>query len=300
MAADEPDVEIPDFDTISSDGTVKSDVGTSTPVTSILLAQSSGVGLRVFIAKSFTIHHAQLVIDGLVDAASYRAFGGPGAQTTSSACNGVGGPYGGGGGGNATAGGNGSPIPQLPPAAGAPGGAARVDTFEPIGGGCEGGDEGGTSFGGHGGGALQFVSNTSLTVASTGIIHVGGGGGGDGGGGGAGGTVLIETPTVSVNGRITANGGSGGTCGLGGLDSTPDAMPALGVGGCGSGNIEMSGAGETGLSLPTDGEKAAFSGGAGGGGAVGRLAIRTRDGTYAHAASAVLSVKISTATLQLK
>lgn len=34
--------------------------------------------------------------------------------------------------------------------------------------------------------------------------------GGGGGGGGAGGAVLIESPTVSVRGALTANGGGGG------------------------------------------------------------------------------------------
>jgi hypothetical protein len=318
MASGEPDADIPDADTIVTDGSISSDSGTPYPVKSILLAQSSGAGLRVFIAKSFKIHTALLrtgqepiavafvasgpiTIDGRIDATPYHGFGGPGDVSSNSACNGESGNFGGGGGGNATAGGNGSPLAQLPPHVGAAGGAARTDTYEPLIGGCAGGDEAGMSYVGRGGGALQFVSITSLTVAGTGIVDVGGGGGGDGAGGGAGGTVLLEAPIVTIDGGVTANGGAGGACGIEGSHSTPDAMPAAAVGGCAAnGSMKFSGAGGTGLAAPTDGAKGEPDAGAGGGGAVGRLGIHTIDGTYAHAASAVLSAKISTSALQLK
>ncbi|MEO6773597.1 MAG: hypothetical protein ABI467_11360 [Kofleriaceae bacterium] len=315
MADAASDAEIPDHYTISTDGRIISDdTGTAYPVKSILLAQSSGVGIRIFIAKSFKIHAVQvrgydnaiafvasgpITIDGLVDASSYRGLNGPGA-IAGGACAGMGGSYGGGGGGNAVAGGNGSPIAQLPPAPGATGGAAQIDSFDPIAGGCIGGDENGTSFGGPAGGALQFVSRTSMTVASTGTVDVGGGGGGDGGGGGAGGNVLVEAPVVSIDGGITANGGSGGACGISGTHSTPDATPAPGVGSCNTQGTTHSGNGGTGALPPTDGAKGDYMAGAGGGGSVGRFGVRTRDGNYSHGVGVLLSAKISTGTLHLQ
>jgi hypothetical protein len=147
---------------------------------------------------------------------------------------------------------------------------------------------------------LQFVSRTSLTVASTGIIDVGGGGGGDGAGGGAGGNVLIEAPVVSIDGAITANGGSGGACGVQGNHSTPDATPAPGVGNCNTQGTRHSGAGGTGTLAPTDGAKGDYMAGAAGGGSVGRLGVRTLDGNYSHGTGAILSAKTSAGKLHLQ
>jgi hypothetical protein len=71
--------------------------------------------------------------------------------------------------------------------------------------------------GGGGGGAVQISSSGGITVTAGGGINVGGGGGGDctsagGAGAGAGGAILLEGPTVSVQGggTLAANGGGGG------------------------------------------------------------------------------------------
>ncbi|MBW2733507.1 MAG: hypothetical protein JRH20_14060 [Deltaproteobacteria bacterium] len=96
--------------------------------------------------------------------------------------------------------------------------------------------------GGGGGGALQLSAGTRITMAATAIITVGGGGGepgGDlagGGGGGSGGSILMEAPTLDINGVLAANGGGGGAGG----SALQDVRAAGGEDG-GSSNVAANG-----------------------------------------------------------
>lgn len=205
---------------------------------------------------------------------------------------------GGGGGGYGAAGGAGSGgIVGGGGVAGAAYGAATIPTL------CGGGGGGGgdvpseVATGGAGGGALQLISNTSVTITSGGINAGGCGGTGsvqvtDGtGGGGAGGTVVIEAPSITFASAATlaVNGGAGGTVGgglLAALAGQLSSTPATGSTGGGNG-----GAGT--LLVGAPGTAAGFGGGGGGGGSVGRMRFNTRGGTQLQAGSATLSPSLS-------
>lgn len=178
----------------------------------------------------------------------------------------------------------------------------QPNLFEPLVGGCPGGGDGDVNLGGQGGAAFELVSSTAITVTSTGIINAAGHGGADDSGGGSGGTVLLEAPAIDLSGRVVANGGSGGACGVSGNNGTLDASPAAHVGGCmGSTGIgpAVSGAGGTKTQLPEDAQTDTTSlRGGGGGGAVGRLAIKTRDGTFAQSSSTIISAIVSMGMLE--
>jgi hypothetical protein len=153
--------------------------------------------------------------------------------------------------------------------------------------------------GGEGGGAVQFVSLTAISIS--GAINVGGGGGGnDGGGGGSGGNVILEAPRVAFSGGgVFANGGSGGACAMPGNNGSQDANPAPGPGPCGSHSNIQGGNGGTVSTSPATGGRLMLNdtgSAGGGGGAVGRIRIATSDGTYG-AGTAVLSAAVTTATL---
>jgi hypothetical protein len=207
--------------------------------------------------------------------------GGQGAPTSSS---------GGGGGGHGSIGGNGET---------AIGGKAWGDPDVPtlFGGAGGGAGSGGGMFGrgGGGGGALQLVTNTSVVI-TTGGINAGGCGGkagtgnaDSGGGGGAGGTILIEAPTIMINGALAANGGGGGGGGGGnatsGGNGALDRTPALG--GEADGNLEQGGAGAVGGTAAQAGGTGTNPGGGGGG--IGRIRINTRNGSPVDTTSATLS-----------
>ena len=157
------------------------------------------------------------------------------------------------------------------------------------------GSSGGDDSGGAGGGAIQLVAGTSITVESTGVIHVGAGRGGfggisgqEGGGGGSGGSILLESLAVTVAGTLAANGGGAGagtSSGVGspppqdpgGANATPNATPAAG-GKAGVGP-SSGGAGSAGASV--DGVAGSFTPGnndaaGGGGGGAGRIRINTK------------------------
>ncbi|HEY1811446.1 MAG TPA: hypothetical protein VGG74_03765 [Kofleriaceae bacterium] len=233
---------------------------------------------------------------------------------------------GGGGGGNATAGGSGGSDGYLSTEASGSGsgyaGAMAAAAFSPLVGGCSGGSGSDTltnntgsdvlgfisEQGGAGGGAVQLVAGSSIELV--GIVNVGGGGGlgsasalgydgmtiysdPQGTGGGAGGTLVIETPvlTISPGGGFAANGGGGGGCGMAGADGAADSAPASG-GTSGSatcvgvGYSFPGGTGGTATLFPTlddfdqraapTPDSDAFGGG---GGSVGRVRIATRSGT---------------------
>jgi len=242
-------------------------------------------------------------VGGSLDAGGDDQFGGPGGADganggpASSACTGGDGRFkmainasaGGGGGGGATAGGAGAAtmadangatsggaggIPCSPPSAtplvgGNGGGAAGSET-----GVVRGGPGGGA------GGAVALVAMNRITVS--GAVAAPGGGGGTnpgangGGGGGGGGAVLLESPSVSVFGALTANGGGGGPPGntsvlrvFGQRGHVADEMPATG----GAFNNVTAGNGGAALLAPTAGNT--LVGGAGGGGAAGAIHVRS-------------------------
>ncbi len=131
-----------------------------------------------------------------------------------------------------------------------------TSTLVPLAGGSAGGSCGLAS--GAGGGALELVAGVSIDVGAGGAVSVGGGGGDDGDGnyascaGGSGGALLLEAPTVTVEGTLEANGGAGGGGATGSStvsDATPNATAApggtpgaSGAGGNGSAGATTAGA----------------------------------------------------------
>jgi hypothetical protein len=152
--------------------------------------------------------------------------------------------------------------------------------------------------GAQGGGALQLVAGTSITVGGGGTLNAngfpgssisGGTGGGSGDGGGSGGSILLEAPKVTIAGVVAANGGAGG----GGEMSAADTTTATGgaaataakgavdegaTGGSGSaGSTINGGAGIGTASMPPCGGSGGCGGGGGGG--AGRIRINTSSGS---------------------
>ncbi|MFN0245361.1 MAG: hypothetical protein ACKV2T_00550 [Kofleriaceae bacterium] len=194
--------------------------------------------------------------------------------------------HGGGGGGGGAVGGNGG----LNTPGGAPFDAVDAEKLVGGGGGGGGGGNANAGTGGGGGAAIQFVSNTSITIGSSGGINAGGcggdegGGGSDGGGGGgAGGMIVLEAPVVTIAGRLAVNGGGGGTHGAIGSPATLDRIAAPG----GSSVDGIGGAGGTGAAL--SGVAAASGTYGGGGGSVGRIRIKTRSGTTTITSTSLMS-----------
>jgi hypothetical protein len=147
-----------------------------------------------------------------------------------------------------------------------------------------GGGGAGQGSGGGGGGGIQLVSNGTITIEAAGAINAGGCGGastGDpsGGGGGAGGTILLEAPTVTIDGALAVNGGGGaggGPNSTSGSDATLDRTPATG----GLGGAQGGSGGDGAAGATTDGATGNVKTyGGGGGGAVGRIRVNTRRGT---------------------
>lgn len=151
------------------------------------------------------------------------------------------------------------------------------------------GSAGGTAIGndhGAGGGALQLVAGNTFTLHAGGFVSVGGGGGQYGGqgkggsnGAGSGGSLLIEAPSVTIQGNLAANGGGGGQGnGDTGEDGHPDKIAqgghTLNKGApAGDGSF---GAVLTGGDGPTSADQ--YVGGGGGGGGAGRIRINTTSG----------------------
>ncbi|MGE5182856.1 MAG: hypothetical protein ACM31C_12365 [Acidobacteriota bacterium] len=247
-----------------------------------------------------------IVIDGMLDG-TYACGGAhpgpPGGSAggmasaglgTGGGAAGNGASQGGGGGGYGHVGGAGGVNSGTPPAGGITWGTPEIMLLV---GGSGGGAGNGTSggIGGAGGAAIQLVSNTSITISTTGIVNAGGCGGSaqpnaaPGGGGGAGGAILLEAPSVTVNGVLAVNGGggAGGDVGGGaGKDGQPSYAPAAG-GVAGGGGIGTGGAGGYGATAAQAGAGSSRSGG--GGGAVGWIRIDTRPGTPAATATATMS-----------
>jgi hypothetical protein len=323
-AASQPDILFPPMVHIDTGlGVVQDSGGNAVIVKTTLVPQNGGNSMiRVFEGKSFVIDSAvitgpyavafvapgAITIRGLVDASANGVQPGPGAQPAPNVCAGVDvqascGSFncstdGAGGGGNATVGGRGG-------FGGGAGGQVSAG-LDPFVGGCPGGNiiANGSlqQHGGAGGGAAQFVSLTEVALTTQGFVDVSGGGGANAAGGGSAGNVIIEAPTVRIEGvttGIAANGGAGGACGMSGPDGGPVGYAAMGPY-C---TPNSGGNGGTGSNPATNGEncpngQACVTGyEGGGGGAAGRLQISTRDGNFVGVSNPVISAVVTTLVL---
>jgi hypothetical protein len=140
----------------------------------------------------------------------------------------------------------------------------------PLVGGSSGGSTEGSDLFNHGGGALELVSGTSITVGNVGSINMGGGAAYNrGNGGGSGGAILLEAPSITIRGVLAANGGAGEDGGGGiaqsGLAGRNPALDMSDGGGPGSADTLVNG----GDGVSTPGTYA------GGGGGAGRIRLNT-------------------------
>jgi hypothetical protein len=333
-SASEPDVVLPAGSRVDTDqGLVEDQNGTAIGVATVTIQQISGPNILVLKARSFHIDDTTVTgtaavafvaagdveIVGRVSARGLGLTSGPGADTYSGTClggsvkqylcgGGLQGMEGAGGAGNGQPGGWGGGVTDAT-GVDANGGAA-LQEFSPLRGGCRGGKQTNMAGsviiagGGGAGGSVEIASRSLIRLSDRGLIDVGAGGGEPTAGGGSGGTVILEAPTVSIAGAtagVVANGGAGGGCNTKGADATADLIPAPGA----TCPYFFSGHGGTVSARPgngctigsddcTSGVCPAFGGG---GGAVGRLRIATKDGVYGTSASPVLSAIVTTATL---
>lgn len=286
QAPAQPHLNLGEAATINTDNGDVAVSGSLVQVRTEVVAQSGAPIIRVLVVQSLTAKnvvvtgkHALAVVssgditirdggvfavsskDGVAGPGAYEdggCRGGPakqvGTATSGRGGDGFGSP--GGPGGSASSGTN---FAQ----AGAAGGVTGNDRLVPLRGGCAD----------TGGGALQFVSGTRITI--TGIVAANGGGNGGSGGG-----VLIEAPVVDVPGRIVANGGGGGPGGQSGRTDTVQAPGEQGDTFRGTSGLGAAGsAGATGGETRTSGQDPiAISAGHGGGG-FGRIRLNTASGS---------------------
>jgi hypothetical protein len=278
--------------------------------------QLDGPTLAVFAMKSLVIEQsAQVAVHGSrplvilaldtievrggLDATATReARGGGFAQTPT----GKGGSPGGGaatrnfsaGGGGAFCGkgGSGGFATDDPPASkgGTPFGNAEL---VPLFGGAAGGGAPNDLDGGAGGGAIELVAGNSILIGSGGYVSVGGGGGAaNGGGAGSGGAVLIEAPSVTVNGVIAANGGGGAIYngGASGQPGQPDDTTALGS----TSTAGHGSAGETIDGGDGSNDDVSRNSSGGGGGGAGRIRINSSSGKATFGANSIVSPALTT------
>jgi hypothetical protein len=213
------------------------------------------------------------------------AGGGPGGGTA--------GPSGAGAGGGGYCGTGGQGAPAGDAGAPTPGGRAYgTPQISPLIGGSAGGNHGSYADGGEGGGAIQISAGTSIIIGSGGVINVPGLGAGNiyGGGGGSGGAVLLEAPSVTVDGIIAVNGGGAGegtpNSSGGGQSGQPSMQPA-------AGGASFEGNGGAGTQIDgSDGQVGATTGN--GGGAAGRIRINTTTGAATVGANALISPALTT------
>ncbi len=162
---------------------------------------------------------------------------------------------------------------------------AALATPTALHGGCagaRGGSEGGS--GGHAGGAVYLIANHAISVSGR-LDASGGGGGGTGGdngigggGGGAGGMIVLDAPSIAIDGAVCAIGGSGaagattgqsqsGGDATGGTTACTPGAP--GTSSSGAGNGGLGGVGGAG-GMGTTGTS---GGGGGGGGSTGWIKL---------------------------
>ena len=303
----DPDVSSTAFGDISLQGadcTIDSEIGTisclqdSSKLTFALLTQPSASKIAVFTACSFRVESTTVLrVTGNNPVALVGLDGIDILGTVTAAPNSLGEAVGGGyqppasGKGLGPGGGGGSTSTSSPGGAGycGVGGAGGASSGTPQAGGVAygnaelvpllGGSSGGAgSGGGPGGGALHLISGSRVTIAPTGVVHVGGGGANAESGAGSGGAILIEAPSVDMGGVLAANGGSGGGGWTDyGANATPDATPAPGGG---QGTDSPGGNGGAGTMINgSNGVYGTTNGrAAGGGGAVGRIRINSEAG----------------------
>jgi hypothetical protein len=297
----------------TDDGSVTNDGNDVTVSHTFVAAPGNGVAMRVIKVGSLTISgtvdvngsnalvivsDGDVEISGSLSVASTGAPG-PGAWTAGGACEGGDGgtgqvnagglisvySSGGGGGGFGSAGARGGNVSgDISLTGGSAGGTTGNAALTPLRGGCPGGSGGDTSRFGGGGGAVHIVSRTSITVQSGGMIDAGGGAArppfigisSTNGGGGSGGAILLEAPTVTIEGILAANGAGGGCNGAEAQHGQTGSTAAQG-GNCTSSSD--GGRGATRVNSAAPGELYNTSGGmaaaGSGGGGVGRIRINT-------------------------
>ncbi len=296
QTAGKPDINLGGTATIDTNtGEVKAD-GIVVTVTSSVTGSSPAVRVLVvgsLVAGDVTVTGSNALaivsdgdirISGHFSLSATQDVAGPGALNNAT-CEGkatVSGSQalsGAGGGGFGTAGGRGGSVTNTSnnssAAGGNAGGVTGNATLTPLRGGCDSGIYSGTVRG-HGGGAVQLVSRSKITVE--GIVSANGS---SYAGGGSGGGILLEAPLVTVSGNVVANGGAGAGGGFApkaGENGRTDNQPAAGGSGvnatsCGNGGDGAAGAigSKPGQDKTVDG---LVFGGHGGGGA-GRIRVNT-------------------------
>src|ERR1043165_7847810 len=252
MAASEPDFDFGATAIVNTDDCTVVVDGHPVAVKHATVAQSLAPNICVFIVRSLItrdvkitgtsalaiVSHRDVKIGGLMSASAVVGQRGAGAFNDATCRGGDAGNTGNGvisgagGGGFGQPGGRGGMASNTGAASpgGAGGGATGNAMLVPLRGGCDGGSLGGLF--GAGGGALQLISRTNITVS--GIIAANGSAGA---GGGSGGGILLEAPVLDVSGAIVANGAGGAagcilsTQGLG-EDGRLDGMRAAGGQSC--------------------------------------------------------------------
>jgi hypothetical protein len=318
MASTEPDFDFGAMATINTDDCAVVVAGQPIAVKHVTVAQNLAPAICVLVVRSLItgdvkiagigpvgiVSHGDIKIGGLFSASATsfqpgagalndgNCRGGPAGNPGNSLISGAGGGgFGQPGGAGGTASNNDATVPG-----GSGGSTAGNAMLVPLRGGCDSGTFG--SLFGAGGGAVQLVSRSRITVS--GIVAANGSAGS---GGGSGGGILLEAPTVKIPGAVVANGGSGAsgcilsTQGLG-EDGRLDAMRAAGGQPCssingagGAGGARSVGNGGNGQSISSSGIALAGYGGGG----VGRIRINTTsDGLEA---TGVLSPNPSTGTI---
>lgn len=309
QAGAQPEVNLGDAATIDTDSGIVSVGATHVAVLSDIVLQSDAPTIRVFIVGSLTakkvvvsgtnalalVSSGNISIGDVFSASSYVAVGvatvaGPGAYNSGN-CKGTdsgvpigavvgrggvgGGPGGGGFGSIGAYGGfaqSGNPVyASAGSAGGQPTGNASL---VPLRGGCDGGAQYYLKSPGRGGGAVQLVSGTKISISGTVAAN-----GSARDSGGSGGGILLEAPIVEVTGHVVANGGAGGTALFTGEDGGLADIPAqghaeipdfAGKGGNGAAGTTAATAGGLMVSLSSPPVW-----GGGGGGGVGRIRVNT-------------------------
>lgn len=286
--------------------TVSGNANQSSLPAPLTIVQSDGSLAHLYVMKQFTVDSSAVLaptdqvpiilavqgpvdIQGTISVSAYQYDGYAGATTWGGAgtAQGPGGggngfvqnyPASGGGGGTfCGVGGKGGASSGTP----TPGGSTYGNaTITPLTAGSGGGYVNGYQWGA-GGGAIQISSGTSIRVRGVGIVTAGGGSAY--GGGGSGGAIILEAPTLTIEGNVSANGGGGGAfctnCtseyGTGGEGNNTSAP-----GGTDGAGVQSGGAGAAGATTNGGDGNAGDGGGhfGGGGGGAGWIRLNSQSG----------------------
>jgi hypothetical protein len=267
-------------------------VGTYWLVYLTTLQVESGHRLQVHGVKPLIIVATDFVtIDGLVEVELPSSVQTPGCTSTAGSGMSLN-AAGGGGGSFGTTGGAGGASGTSIGAPGTPGAQYGLSTLVPLVTGCSGGSGGVASTniggaGGRGGGAIEISAMTSISIGANAYIQAWGIGGGPGvavpcmtcfpggGGGGSGGAILLEAPTITVDGDVCADGGGGGEgAGTGPQGGTRGDCTTAGGSAGGHASSDGGDGGNGDPKFPiTGGTGMGNGGGGGGGGGQGRIHI---------------------------